>query len=132
MGRIMAETIRMIHWTLRYLVLLVGIGAILVSVVQYRRTTASGAARVSSAMFTGLLDLQLVIGLLMVATRPWYGALIGHIVMMLIAVIVAHIGSIRARRREPERPGAPLRAFAFTIALVLIAGGLMAIQKPVI
>jgi hypothetical protein len=128
----MAEIIRVTHWTLRYLVFLAGVLAILVSVIQYRRTTASGSARISAAAFTGLIDLQILMGLFMLLTRPFYGALSGHIVMMIAAAGVAHMGSIRARRREPELAGAPLRVFAFTIALVLIVGGLLAINRPVL
>ena len=128
----MGEFIRMLHWSVRYFVLLSGLVAIVVSMTQWRRTPASGLARVSAAAFTGSIDLQLLIGIFMLLTRPFYGALIGHITMMILAGVIAHVGSIRARRLEPNAPGAKIRAFAFTIALVLIVGGLMAINRPIL
>lgn len=128
----MGDVVQLLHWSIRYLVLIAGVLAIVASAAQWKRTPASGVVRITSAAFTGSLDLQILIGLFMLLVRPFYGALIGHISMMVMAAVIAHVGSIRARKREPGQSGAPLRVFAFTIALVLIVGGLMAIQRPVI
>lgn len=128
----METVLRAIHFWVRYGVLLAGLVAIAVAAMNWSKPAASGAERASTAAFTGLLDLQFVLGLAMLLVVPFYGALTGHIVTMLLAVVVAHAGSVAARRREPARSGSPVRVGAIVLALVLIAGGLMAIGRPVV
>jgi hypothetical protein len=50
----------------------------------------------------------------------------------VLAAAVAHGGSLLARRRGAERSGSPVRLAAVVLALVLIVGGTMAIQRPVL
>jgi hypothetical protein len=130
----MGQILHTVHWGLRYLVLAAALAVIVTSIVRWNRAGAgtAGAERRIMAAFVGLLDLQVLLGLLLLFVWPYYPALIGHIMMMVLAAAAAHAGAIVARRREPERAGAPVRFAAAISALVLIVGGIMAIQRPVI
>lgn len=130
----MAETLHTLHWGLRYLVLLAGVAVLVVGSMQWSRTDAEGARaqRIVMASFVGTLHLQVLLGLLLLAVWAYYPALIGHIMMMVLAAAAAQVGAIVARRREPARAGAPIRVGAALLALLLIVGGIMAIQRPVI
>ncbi|HEX2191163.1 MAG TPA: hypothetical protein VHG51_19800, partial [Longimicrobiaceae bacterium] len=88
------------HSGVRYLVLLAGLLAVLYLAFGW----ATGrpydrAARVLGAVFTGTLDLQVLLGILLLFVRPFYGALMGHVVMMLLALIAAHGFSVYSRGR---------------------------------
>lgn len=130
----MTETVFTIHSYVRYLVLLAGVGAIVVALLGWRKAGAPlRAERALSGAFVGLLDLQVLLGLLLLLTGfQFYGQLMGHLFMMVLAAAAAHIGSVVARRREPARSGSAARLIAFTLALVLIMGGIMAIQRSII
>lgn len=130
----MTETVFTIHSYVRYLVLLAGVGAIITAIMGWG---AAGlpprAERALSSAFVGLLDLQVVLGVLILLTGfPFYGALTGHLFMMLLAAAAAHGASVTARRREPAQSGSPIRTIGFLLAMLLIVGGIMAIQRSVI
>lgn len=130
----MTETVFTIHSYVRYLVLLAAIGAIITALLGWRTAgLPPRAERALSGAFVGLLDLQIVLGLLLLLTGfQFYGQLMGHLFMMLLAAAAAHIGSVLARRREPERSGSPARLIGFMLALILIIGGIMAIGRSVV
>jgi hypothetical protein len=130
----LGETLHTIHSLLRYLVLLAGVAVVITALMGWRRAEGRGAGpeRTAMAAFVGLLDLQVLAGLLLLAAWAYYPALIGHIAMMVLAAAAAHIGSILARRRGPERSGSPIRLATAVVVLVLIVGGIMAIQRPVL
>jgi vacuolar-type H+-ATPase subunit I/STV1 len=119
------------HSGLRYLVLLVGVVALayFVSGLATKRPVDKGV-RILGAAFTGLLDLQIVLGLLMVAMGRYYPQLIGHIAMMLLAAAVTHVLLVVNRKRPT--PGYVLPAVAVAAALALISGGIMAIGRGVL
>ena len=127
----MLEFLHGLHSGVRYLVLIAALVALALAAANWQRRGAlTNAERVSMGAFVGLLDLQVVIGVVLLLMWPFYAALIGHIVMMVIAAAVAHGGSIMARRREPA--GAAVRVVTIVIVLVLVVGGIMAIQRSVI
>ena len=119
------------HSGLRYLVLLTGVVALayFVSGLATKRPVDKGV-RILGAVFTGLLDLQILLGLIMVAMGRFYPQLIGHIVMMLLAATVTHVLLVVNRKRPT--PGYALPAVAVGGALVLIFGGIMAIGRGVL
>jgi len=119
------------HSGLRYLVLLVGVVALayFVSGLATKRPVDKGV-RILGAAFTGLLDLQIVLGLLMVAMGRYYPQLIGHIAMMLLAAAVTHVLLVVNRKRPS--PGYVLPLVAVAVALALISGGIMAIGRGVL
>jgi hypothetical protein len=120
------------HSGLRYLVLLAALAALIAAIAGWRRSAAGGPERVLMMSFVGLVDLQVVLGLVLLALWPFYGALVGHIVMMVVAAIVAHAGALLARRREPGRSGSPVRAATVVVTLLLIVGGIMSIGRSVV
>jgi vacuolar-type H+-ATPase subunit I/STV1 len=116
------------HSGLRYLVLLVGLVALayFVSGLVTKRPVGK-PVRILGSSFVGLLDLQILLGIIMVAMGRYYPRLIGHIVMMLVAATVAHVLLVVNRKRP--NPGYVLPLIAVAVALALIAGGLMAIGR---
>ena len=129
----MADTLFTLHSLLRYLVLLSALGAIITAAAGWRRPgLPPRLERVLASAFVGLLDLQVALGVILLTQRPFYSQLIGHIVMMVLAAAAAHVTSIRARRRPSEAAGSGVRLAGFVLALVLIIGGIMAIQRPIV
>lgn len=130
----MAEILHTVHSMVRYLVLLAGLAAVVTAIIGWRRAAAGddGPDRPALAAFVGLLDLQVLLGVVLLIVWPYYPMLIGHIVMMALAAVAAHGGSLMARRRGPERSGSSVRAVAAVLALVFIVGGIMAIQRPLL
>ncbi|MBF5045743.1 hypothetical protein FGE12_25270 [Aggregicoccus sp. 17bor-14] len=115
------------HSGLRFLVLLAGlVAAVFFAVGLARKQPATRTVRVMGAVFSGLLDLQVLLGLILVAMGRYYPALIGHIVMMLLAVAVVHILLVKNRKRP--QPGYALPLVAVVLGLALIAGGILAIR----
>jgi len=122
------------HSGFRYLVLLGGLLVIgyatygVMMKVQYDRTM-----RILGVAFTGLIDLTVVLGL---ANLFWgggfYPRLSGHIVMMILAAIVAHVVSAVMKRRPPEERTFAPHIVGTLIVLGMIAGGIVAIGRPIV
>ena len=128
-----SEILFQAHSGLRYLVLLVGLIAFLYTIVAAVRGRAwDSTGRGLLMAFTGLLDLQLLLGLVLVFVWEFYPALWGHITMMVLAVAVAHITSIVNRRRPPERRTHTTAALGTAGSLILIVGGIMAIGRTLV
>lgn len=120
------------HSGLRYLVLLAGAASFLYSIVAAvtARPWDRGGRGLLTA-FIGLLDLQVLLGLILVFLWPFYPALWGHIVLMVLAAVAAHFTSIMIRKRPPE--GSHLTAALGVVgALILIVGGISAIGRSVL
>lgn len=119
------------HSGLRYLVLLAGLVALayFVSGLAMKRPVGKGV-RILGSAFVGLLDLQGLLGLIMVAMGRFYPQLIGHIVMMVLATAETHALLVINRKRP--NPGYVLPLIAVLVALALIAGGIMAIGRGVL
>lgn len=128
----MAELLFTLHSTVRYLVLLAGLAAAVIAALRLRQGTTGDAGRIAGAVFTGTLDLQLLLGIGVLLTRPFFGALMGHLMMMALAVVVAHGTAIVLKRRAPERRSAALQLGGIALTLVLIVGGIMAIGRSVV
>lgn len=118
------------HSGLRFLVLLAG--AVAVGYSAFGLATKrpfDKTGRVLGSVFVGLLDLQILIGLAMVALGFWYPALMGHLAMMLIGAGFAHF--ILAKNRKKPNPSFLAPILGVGGALVLIALGIMAIQRGI-
>lgn len=120
------------HSGLRYLVLLVAVVALVVFLYGLVTRKDIGAARGLMAAYVGILDLQVLLGLILLLLFPFYGALIGHIVMMVLAVAAAHVLSVMARKATDARRAMMLRLAGVGVSLVLIIGGIMAIGRSVV
>ncbi|HEV2130076.1 MAG TPA: hypothetical protein VGR27_03180 [Longimicrobiaceae bacterium] len=121
------------HSGIRYLVLLAGAMAVLFFAAAWiTRRPPDRAARVVMAVFAGVLDLQVLLGIVLVITGIFYPALIGHIVMMLLAVVFAHGFSIASRRSSSPRRSSGLALGGVLLAMGAIISGILAIGRAVI
>ena len=121
------------HSGLRYLVLLAGLAAFLYTLVAAVRSRPwDRAGQVLMSVFVGTLDLQLLLGLLLVFLWPFYPALWGHLTMMVLAAVSAHAASMVNRRRPIERRSHLTAALGSAGALILIVGGITAIQRSIL
>lgn len=119
-----------LHSIVRFLVLASAALAILFYAFGVlRRAPVTKAVRIFGSVFVGFLDLQILIGIALVISGRWYPALVGHLVMMLIAAAVAHV--LLARNRRKPSPGYTLPLVGVAIALVFIIGGTLAIGRGI-
>ena len=118
------------HSGVRYLVLLAGVVALVYALFgavtkrPYDRTMLSMASA-----FAGLTHLQVLLGVALLVTGQFYSALIGHIVCMVFAAVVAQLVPSVMRRRAPgERSFLP-HTVGILVALGLMVAGIMAIGR---
>jgi hypothetical protein len=134
MGRTIRALVNVLfhaHSGLRYLVLLSAVLAIgYFALGLFTKRPYDRGVRIFGAIYVGLVDLQILLGLVMVAMGRYYPALIGHIVMMIAAAGVAHV--VLARNRKSANPGYLLPLIGVMISLVLLVGGILAIGRPII
>lgn len=118
------------HSGIRYLLLLLALVAIVMFLhgLLTRRPVAK-ADRVTMGAFTGVLDLQILLGIALIVAGIFYGALMGHLMMMLLAAISAHAAGVLARRSGDPRRAHGIRLAGVALALLLIVGGVMAIGR---
>lgn len=121
------------HSGFRYLVLLAGL-----AVIGYGLyAMATGRAydkrmKVLSAVFTGSIDLMILLGVALLFTGTFYPQLGGHVVTMVLAAAVAHIVHGVMKRRPPEERSYAPHVVGAVVALGLIVAGIMAIGRPVV
>jgi hypothetical protein len=120
------------HSGLRYLILLTGVVALAVFAYGLiTRRPVRGAPGFTVA-FTGLLDLQLVLGFGLFFGGIVYDALMGHMVMMILAAVAANGSAILAPRATTERQEVVMRLAGVVIALACIVIGILAIGRSVL
>jgi hypothetical protein len=117
---------------LRYLVLLTGIIALLVFAYGLISRRPVRGAPALTAAFTGLLDLQLLLGFGLFFGGIFYNAVMGHMVMMLIAAVAANGSAILAPRATTKRQELVMRLAGVVIALVCLVIGILAIGRSVL
>ena len=119
------EWIVTIHSYWRWIVLLVGLAAIVLAVLAAsgRRPWDSLSDRLS-LFFTTTMDIQLLVGVVVwVSEQRWSGdAFLGYIhpLAMLIAVGLAHVGRVRADRQRDDRARGKQAATFFILSFVVI------------
>lgn len=121
------------HSGLRYAVLIAGLVALGVLLAgRFGRKPYGRASDIAGASFAGLLDLQVLLGIATVIVRPWYPALIGHIVLMVLALVAAHIFRARLKRADSDARRYAMAQLALVVPLLLILAGITAIGRRVI
>jgi heme A synthase len=126
----MINTLFHAHSGLRFLVLLAAVVALIVQTLGASGRQPYGRpSRIAMAVFTGLLDLQLLLGLVMVVLGCFYPALMGHLMMMVLAVAAAHGCSVYAKRNADGRRSHGVALVGVILALALIVGGIAAIGR---
>jgi heme A synthase len=120
------------HSGLRYLVLLAALGAVIALAYALATGRMDRSARVLPVVFTGLLDLQVLLGIGLVIGGVFPDAAVGHLVMMVLALVAAHGASVMGKRAGTERREMIIRLVGIVLALLLIAGGIMALGRSVL
>lgn len=120
------------HSGFRYLVLLAAVGAMIVLLVRRSQGKAyTDGGRRAMAIYVGILDFQILLGLGVLAVRPFYMALIGHLVSALAAAGVAHALSVMARRTNDPRRAHAIAVAGIAISLLLVVAAIAAIGRGV-
>ena len=119
------------HSGVRYLVLIAAAAAIVYLLVGLLRGGQfDKLAKILTAAYVGLLDLQVGLGVVLYLLIPSYPQLLGHVVMALAAVTVAHVANIMNKRRDEPSLGIALAGVV--ISLILIVGGIWAIGREIL
>jgi hypothetical protein len=127
----MATFVLHLHSGIRYLVLLSAVATIVLGAAR-RALPAGRRLHAIWKAFVGLLDLQVLVGVVVLITRPFQPRFIGHFSMMLLALAAAHATGVAFRRRSAERQtGGALMAGAL-LALVLVVAGILALGRPLV
>jgi hypothetical protein len=116
------------HSGLRYLVLLMG----LVAVAYFAfglvtRRPVDRSVRIIGSSYIGFLDLQILLGIILLTQWSFYPALWGHLVLMLLAATVAHVLLAINRRRPNPNWALPLAGVG--LSLLFVIGGILAIGR---
>ena len=121
------------HSGLRYLVLLTGV--LVLGYAAYGQATKreyDKTMRILAAVFTGAIDLTVLLGVAHLMSSVFYPQLSGHIASMVLAAVVAHvISAVMKRRPIAERTFMP-HIIGTLIVLGLVATGIMAIGRPIV
>ena len=120
------------HSGLRYLVLLAAVAALVALVYGLATGRALRLARILPAAFTGLLDLQILLGIGLVLGGLFPDAAAGHLVMMVLAAVAAHGSSIIANRSFDERRALAIRLGGLVLAIILIVVGVLALGRSIL
>lgn len=116
------------HSGLRFLILLLGaLNVVVLGIGVVQKKRFAKVHRILGGSFAGALHLQVLLGVAMVAMGRYYPALVGHMVMMLLAAVVAQLAMSVNRRRDNATLGLPLAGVL--VAFVCIVGGVMSIGR---
>ncbi len=119
-----------LHGEMRWLVVLLGLVVIVKSGLGWaRRADFKGVDRGLIAAFTGLFDLNLLLGaiLLFGLGGGWIPYRIEHAVTMLLAIAVAHTSAIW-RRSDDSVKRFRNNLIAVVVALTLVAVGVIRLR----
>ena len=121
------------HSTLRYLVLVAAALAVLYLLLQtVRGRRFDRPSRILVSAFGGLLDLQIVLGLLTLTTFATYPALWTHLGLMVLASVVVHVVSIVNKRRDEADRSNVVALVGVVLAVVSMIGGIVSLGRPVL
>ena len=121
------------HSGLRYLVLLAGLLSLAFSLTAaLRRKGWNRPGRVFLSIFVGVMDLQVLTGLVLVFVRVFYPALWGHLTLMVLAAVAGHVALAMNKRRPPERQSHWVAVAGSGVALILIIGGILSIGRSIV
>ena len=132
-----------IHSLVRWVVVIAGIAAVIMAYAGWfgNRRWTSSTVRLNM-LFTTFLDLNVLLGIFLYIilspiTRGAFQNMgdamrdsnvrfftVEHLLIMLVAVVVAHIGSSRAKKAADDKGKFKQAAIFFTIAMILIFVGI--------
>ena len=122
-----------LHFHVRYLLLLLGLLTTLYAVIGLIRKGPVDSVGLGLLRSFGIVaDVQFVLGILTLISRAFFPALIGHLTVMIAAIAVLHLGTIRLKRSAPEQRSWTMLLMAALIPFVLMIAGILAIQRPLL
>ncbi|MFL5382862.1 MAG: hypothetical protein ACJ8GN_10145, partial [Longimicrobiaceae bacterium] len=119
----MIDAIFHAHSGLRYLVLLAAVVALIVQALGvFGRQPYGRPSRISLAVYSGLLDLQVALGLVMLVLGCFSGALMWHLLMMVLAIGALHGCKAYARKQADGRRAHTVALVGVVLAVALMVG----------
>lgn len=134
----MYPSLLLIHSWLRWVVLIAGVIAVFAAIGRALRPSDAAAPRDrASLVFLISVDLQFLLGILLMLVGPWMRTLasdpgfamkhavtrywtVEHGFGMIIAVILVHVGRVVARKAATPQASAKRLAIFFVIALLIM------------
>ena len=120
------------HSWLRYLVLLVALAALITLSYSVATGRSMRSARNFSTSFAAVLDLQVLLGVLLVMGGVFPDAVTGHLIFMVLAAVATHGAFLIGQQSRSERREFGVRLGGIVLALGLIVVGIMAINQTVL
>lgn len=132
------QPVLMVHGIFRWIVLAAAVAAVVVSLSGWLgKKPWSVNARRAGLIFVGMMDLQFLIGLVLYAASPviktaWQDMKVAmkdhdlrffaveHTAVMLLALILAHVGSVLSKKASTDAAKYRLAAIWYGISLLLI------------
>ena len=115
------------HGFVRWVVLAIGLCAIIVAFSGWRSTTPPGRKFLGLGIFFVVaMDVGLLSGLLLYAAgQPFLrSAFLGHGVIMLLAVLLAHLGGALTRKAPSDVLKYRIPAIVWTVSLLVMLAGI--------
>ena len=115
------------HGLFRWVVLAAAVAAIFVAFSGWSGTKPPSAnLRRFSVLFVIAMDIELLVGLLLYFGASWTlrAALASHTMLMLLAVVCAHVGGALSRKAGNDLMKYRGAAVAYTISLLVMLAGI--------
>jgi hypothetical protein len=130
------------HSGVRWLVLLAGFASLAITFLGWKNKSPwSKAAKIAGSSYVGLLDLQLLIGIILYSIDPVIRAFweapgehmkdwnyrffaIEHITFMVLAVALAHVGSVLSRKSPTDELKYSRLFFFHSGSFILLLAGI--------
>ena len=114
-----------VHGLIRWLVVIVAVVAVVrYALVMAGRAQSSGMDRGLMSGYTGLLDLSVLLGvIIIIGLGEWEMVQIEHAVTNIIAVVIAHIFAQRAKKIEDPKLKARTSLLGVVISILIIVVG---------
>ena len=118
------EFVLTVHSIVRWLVVIVAVIAVVrYALVMSGRAQSSGMDRGLMSGYTGLLDLNVLLGVILIIGVGFTVQPIEHAVTAIIGVAVAHFFARRAKKIEEAKPKARTSLLGVVISLSIIVVG---------
>ena len=127
-GDIEMGFVQMLHSINRWIIVVIAVIALIKFLLGWLRSQEyQPADRGLMAAYTGLLDLQLLLGIILLIGLGLVDYRIEHAVTMLIAVILAHLS--RLWRDKPDKVKFRNNFFAILVGMLLIIAGVFVLPQ---
>jgi hypothetical protein len=118
------EFVLTVHSIVRWLVVIVAVMAVVrYALVMSGRAQSSGMDRGLMSGYTGLLDLNVLLGVILIIGVGFTIQPIEHAVTNIIGVAVAHVFAQRAKKIEDAKSKARTNLLGVVISLLIIVVG---------